>query len=112
MPRLAPWQERLAKDIMGSQISSRVQMQQIPRSCRLSLSYFIRAFGDSVGVAPYRWLLDERVERAKRLLSETNVSLAEIALDCGFVDQSHLTNVFGRRVGTTPGRWRAALPKA
>jgi transcriptional regulator GlxA family with amidase domain len=59
-----------------------------------------------MGIPPYRWLTKMRVERAKELLKDPRCELAEIALHCGFVDQSHFTRVFSRSEGYSPGRWR------
>jgi AraC family transcriptional regulator len=105
-PRLAPWQERLAKETMRAHMGSQIAMVDIAQICRLSLSHFVRAFGNTVGVAPYRWFLSARVEHAKGLLNGTVLPLAQIALECGFSDQSHFTNTFVRHAGITPGRWR------
>lgn len=60
-------------------------------------------------IATYaRALTPSRIDSAKRLLADTHHSIAEIALRCGFYDQAHFTRVFGRVVGTTPGRYRAS----
>ncbi|MBT2186021.1 helix-turn-helix domain-containing protein [Sphingobium nicotianae] len=91
---------------MIEQLGRPVTIPEIARACRLSVSHFKRAFSNTVGVSPYNWFLLARVERAKFLLSETAMSLAEIALECGFVDQSHFTNTFVRKTGNTPYRWR------
>lgn len=93
---------------MSAHLASEIAITDIARACRLSLSHFIRAFGNTVGVAPYRWFLGERVEQAKIFLAHSRLPLAEIALECGFADQSHFTNTFVRWVGMTPRRWRAA----
>jgi len=87
---------------MGSQIA----VAELARLCRLSLSHFVRAFSNTVGIAPYRWFLSARVDHAKGLLIRSNLPLAQVALECGFSDQSHFTNTFVRHVGMTPGRWR------
>jgi AraC family transcriptional regulator len=72
----------------------------------LSSGYFARAFKRSTGVPPYQWLTKMRGERVKELLKDPRCELADIALLCGFVDQSHLTRVFSRSEGYGPGRWR------
>jgi transcriptional regulator GlxA family with amidase domain len=91
---------------MSAHLSTQIAIAQIARVCRLSLSHFVRAFSNTVGIAPYQWFLRERVALAKHLLRQSRLPLAEIALECGFVDQSHFTNTFVRHVGLTPGRWR------
>jgi AraC family transcriptional regulator len=62
----------------------------------------------STGIAPYQWLAKRRVAQTKRMLAGT-ASLVEIADASGFADQSHMTRIFSREVGMTPGKWRANL---
>lgn len=102
---LAPWQERLAKELIASNLTSDQTLGEIADQCRLSATHFARAFKVSTGATPHAWLQARRVERARDLLA-TELSLAEIALDCGFADQSHFTRVFSRIAGNTPGSWR------
>ena len=83
-----------------------ITLSEVANECGLSLSYFMRAFKRSTGDAPHRWLLRQRVQHAKTLLRETQMSLAEIAIVCGFADQSHFTRVFGVHTGQAPGVWR------
>jgi AraC family transcriptional regulator len=105
-PHLSPWQEQIAKETMYAHLTSAIAITDVARECRLSTGHFILAFGNTVGMAPYRWFLSERISLAKTLLSQSQLSLAEIALECGFGDQSHFTNTFVRHVGIAPGRWR------
>jgi len=105
---LAPWQERRAKEFLDANLDGDVSVMVLARACGLSTNYFSRAFRQSTGIPPHRWLLQRRVDKAKQLLRGSNVSLAEIAVDCGFADQSHLTRVFTRAVGISPGQWRRA----
>jgi AraC family transcriptional regulator len=105
---LAPWQERRAKEFLDANLDGDVSVMVLARACGLSSHHFSRAFRQSTGMPPHRWLLQRRVDKAKELLRGTNVSLAEIALDCGFADHSHFTRVFTRAVGIGPGQWRRA----
>jgi AraC family transcriptional regulator len=75
----------------------------------LSVSHFSRAFRRSMGAAPHNWLLTCRVEAAKEKLRDHRLTLSDVALACGFADQSHLTRVFTRIVGVSPGAWRRSL---
>jgi AraC-like DNA-binding protein len=73
----------------------------------LSVFHFARAFRQSFGMPPHSYLLRRRIERADRLLEQTELSLSEIALSTGFSDQSHFAKHFRRLTGMTPStaRW-------
>lgn len=72
----------------------------------LSPVYFARQFKRATGLAPHQYLSRARVERAKRLLATSDLPIAAIALDCGFCHQEHLTRVFRKQCGVTPGAYR------
>jgi AraC family transcriptional regulator len=72
----------------------------------MSQYYFCRLFKRSMGVAPYQYMLQQRVERAKQLLKQNELAIAEIALACGFKNQSHLTTIFRKSTGITPRVFR------
>ena len=103
---LAAWQLQRARDLINVNLAHDLSIAEIAHECGLSSGYFARAFKRSTGVPPYQWLNKTRVERAKELLKDPRCELAEIALLCGFVDQSHFTRVFSRSEGYSPGRWR------
>jgi AraC-like DNA-binding protein len=103
---LAPWQVRCATDLMMERLGEDISLSEPAAACGLSPGYFARAFRKSMGTPPYRWLLLQRVLRAKSLLREADLSLADIATACGFADQSHFTRVFTSIAGASPGAWR------
>ena len=103
---LAPWQERHAKELMNSNLEGAIPLNRLAAECGLSVRHFARAFRQSTGVAPHRWLLKRRVELAQNLLGDPRFSLADVALRCGFSDQSHFTRVFTAMTGLSPGAWR------
>ena len=103
---LAPWQERRAKELINANLDGKLPLSQLAEECGLSARHFARAFRQSIGVPPHRWLLSRRVERAKDLLRDRALPLAEVALACGFSDQSHFTWMFTALVGLSPGLWR------
>lgn len=105
--RLTPMQESRAKEMIDAGLGDTVRLADLAAECGLSSGYFSRAFRASTGVAPYRWLQLRRVEKSKHLLQNTRLPLAEVALSCGFCDQSHFSRVFTALVGVTPGKWRA-----
>ncbi|MEM8822902.1 MAG: AraC family transcriptional regulator [Pseudomonadota bacterium] len=67
---------------------------------------FSRAFRETTGQSPHQYLIDRRIGRAKELLRQGRIPLAEIAYATGFSSQSHMTATFTKRVGQSPGRWR------
>ncbi len=103
---LAGWQERRAKEIMQVHFAGVLSIADLARECGLSPSHFTRAFRQSTGVQPHRWLCGIRLDSAKRLLRAGDLPLAEIALACGFGDQSYFTRIFTREVGLSPGAWQ------
>lgn len=103
---LAPWQLRRIEAFMEAHLGGDPSIHELARECCLSPSYFARAFAQSTGLPPHRWLLKMRVEKAKELLLAGDMDIAQIALACGFFDQSHLSRVFVRWEGCGPGRWR------
>jgi len=105
--KLAPWQERRAKEWLAADLSGSVPIADIAARCGLSAGYFATAFKHSTGLSPSAWLMAQRIERAKALLRSGHLPLQEVALECGFVDQSHFTRHFSKLVGAAPGQWRA-----
>ena len=103
---LAPWQERRTKELLDADLGGEIPLRQLARECGLSVRHFTRAFRQSVGVPPHRYLLKRRVDQAQQLLKDPALSLLDVALACGFADQSHFTRVFSASVGVSPGVWR------
>ena len=106
---LMPWQLRRACDMMQAELDANHSIVRLATECGLSSSHFARAFRETTGLAPHQWLTRKRVERARELLAQTTMELSEIALVCGFVDQSHFSRIFARMEKRSPGRWRRQL---
>lgn len=104
--RLAAWQEMRAKDMIMAHLDGEVSLETLAEACGMSRAHFARAFRASTGVPPHRWMVLQRVERAKHYLAHGDIQLAEIAQSCGFSDQSHFTRTFARVTGMNPGLWR------
>jgi AraC family transcriptional regulator len=104
--QLAPWQLRRSIEFIAAHLDGDPTIGQLARQCGLSSGYFARAFRRTTGVTPHQWLIRKRVERAQELLLRGQMGLAEIAVICGFVDQSHFSRVFVKFGGISPGRWR------
>jgi AraC family transcriptional regulator len=103
---LAPWQVRRATELVLDQLDNDLELAQLASACELSPGHFARAFKQTTGLPPHRWLLHQRVVRAREMLQNSDEPLSAIATSCGFSDQSHLSRVFSRAVGVSPGAWR------
>ncbi|HTJ98930.1 MAG TPA: AraC family transcriptional regulator [Bordetella sp.] len=104
--RLSPRQERLAMELLQSDFRRELSLAELAAACDLSVGHFARAFRNSTGLPPHQWRLQRIIERTKSLLDQPNIAISDIALACGFADQSHFTRVFRRMVGTSPAAWR------
>lgn len=103
---LSARQENKAKSILMDHISGDISVAEVADACGASVDHFSRMFRATTGLPPYRWLRVQRIERAKSLLKNSNESLVEIALACGYASQSHFTRAFSSEVGISPGAWR------
>lgn len=82
-------------------------LHELAREHRMSRYQVIRLFRRETGLTPHAWLLDQRVQQARRRLRQ-GAELADLAQELGFADQGHFQRVFKTRVATTPGRYRRA----
>jgi AraC-like DNA-binding protein len=103
---LASWQQKKATELLTEDLEGTLSLAEVASECGLSPSHFARAFAQSMGCSPHRWLQDQRVNRAKTLLTDGELPLAQVAKLSGFADQSHFTRVFSKAIGTSPGAWR------
>ncbi|MDB6142461.1 MAG: araC 1 [Pseudomonas sp.] len=106
--RLSGWQERRVKELIEHHLGqNNLLVSDLAHVCGLSRSYFSRAFKATTGLAPHEWMIRRRIEKARQLLLQTpEMTASEIALVCGFSDQSHFTHLFLKSQGLTPCAWR------
>ena len=103
---LAPWQLHRAQEMLRAKLDGQISLSQVARECKLSISHFVRAFKQTTGQPPYRWLLQQRIDVAKELLLHSGLPMVEIALKCGFADQACFIRAFRKLLNITPGEWR------
>jgi AraC family transcriptional regulator len=103
---LSPWQVRRATELLEAHLDGNIALQKVAEACELSVSHFARAFKQTFRKPPYQWLTERRVDRARDLMANSRLPLADIASRCGFTDQSALHRIFKRIHGVTPGIWR------
>jgi AraC family transcriptional regulator len=106
MGGLAAWQAKRTLDYIEANLAAKVGLEEMANVVTLSKSHFSRAFKCSLGSSPMAFVVARRIERAKLMMTSTRERLTDIALACGFSDQSHLNRHFRRVVGTSPGLWR------
>jgi AraC family transcriptional regulator len=106
--RLASWQLRRATDFIEENCLRNIRLEELAGLTGLSQSHFSHAFKASTGIAPHQWQTNARLDRAKRLLVESENALTAIAAETGFADQAHFTRVFRKHVGITPASWKKA----
>ena len=80
---------------------------EIAEVAHMSPHYFSRAFRNSTGLPPHRYVINRRIEKAKTLLSDNHLPLVEVGLSVGFQNQSHFTTLFHKRTGVTPKVYRS-----
>jgi AraC family transcriptional regulator len=106
---LSPERLQRVRDYVEAHLDEDLSLTVLADIACLSPYHFSRSFKQAAGVGPQRYVIQRRLERAKTLMRRTREPLALIALEAGFGDQSHLTQMFRREMGVTPGRFRAAL---
>ena len=105
---LAPWQRKRVVEFIDGNLASDIRVDDLARIARLSSSHFAAVFKAAFNQSPYQYVLKCRMRLAKELLRLTDLSLCDIALDCGLADQAHLCRLFRRHFGLTPKNWRTA----
>ncbi len=103
---LPQWQVRVVVDYLEGHIADQTTIAQLSALLDLSRFHFIRAFKKTVGMSPHKFILQRRIERARELLADENLSVAEVAGRTGFNGAAQLTRVFRQIVGTTPTAFR------
>ena len=103
---LSPRKLSQAIDYLHFHLSSDVSLAELAQTVGFSQSHFSNLFKQSTGKTPYQYLLQLRVERAKKLLAQSDSAIAEIATEVGFYDQSHLARHIRRITGVSPKRYR------
>lgn len=106
---LAAWQLRVVTDYIEEHLNEYIPLMTLAQLVRLSPHHFCRAFKQALGQSPCRYHGLRRVERAKLLLTDPNLTVADVALRLGFGDTSVFTVVFRRNTGLTPTAFRRGL---
>ena len=103
---LAPWQKRRVAELLHENMQGRIRLSDVARECELSVNHFARSFKTTFGISTHQWLIQHGIEHAKELMTQTTMSLIDIATQSGFNDQAAFTRTFHQLVGVSPGTWR------
>jgi len=105
---LSPQKLQQVVDYIHNRLEQNVELTELAQVAGMSQYRFARAFKQSTGLPPHQYLLSCRIERAKHLLRNTQLSIAQISYSLGFASQSHFTTTFRRLITTTPKAYRTA----
>jgi AraC family transcriptional regulator len=106
--RLLAWQARKVLDYIDTHITSRVLVADLCALVSRSEAHFSRSFRGTFGYSPHAFVVRRRVALAANHMHQTDMSLSDIALECGFADHAHLCKHFRAVTGKTPAAWRRA----
>ncbi len=110
--RIPAFKLRRIQKHVDDNIGERITLDDLASIAGVSRFHFARAFKAETGTSPMQYVMGRRLGRCRELIAETDLSLAEIALSCGFASQSHMTTAFRGALGTTPGQYRRAHHRA
>ncbi|BFO55986.1 helix-turn-helix domain-containing protein [Acidovorax sacchari] len=105
-PQLRGQWERLRLYI-DEHIGQPISVAEMARTTGYSTHHFARLFRQCFQKSPHQYVIERRIERARQLLLDPGRSVADVAAECGFATQAHLSSAFRRRLGLTPGEFRA-----
>jgi AraC family transcriptional regulator len=105
---LLAWEIRRVREYIDANLASRITVAQLSAQVHRSAGHFSRAFRQAVGESPHAYIVNCRVQAAAIFMMKSEATLSEIAIDCGFTDQAHLSKHFRNLLGETPAAWRRA----
>jgi AraC family transcriptional regulator len=106
--RLLAWQVRKVREYIDAHIAEPLLIADLCALIQRSEAHFSRSFKRTFGESPHAFLIRRRLQRAEHYMLQTDASLSDIALQCGFTDQAHLCKHFRQLTGGTPASWRRA----
>lgn len=105
----SPQSIRRVLERMHTEFHADLSLSSLAADSGYSRRHFLRIFEDATGYTPHRYLLQLKIKRAKELLRDKSVPLIDVAAYCGFSSQSHMSQIFRKYCGSTPGQIRRGL---
>jgi AraC family transcriptional regulator len=106
---LPAYKLRRVIEYINDNLTKDLTLAEIAQVAGMNPHYFSRAFRQSTGIPPHRYVMNSRIEKAKRLLTDDELSLVEVGLSVGFQNQSHFTTLFHKLTGVTPKAYRDGI---
>ena len=106
--RLAPRKLRMLDEFIDANLEHAISLAEMAELLEMSVFHFAHCFKGTSGISPYRYVLRRRIHKAQSLLCDRRLAVSEVALRCGFSNQSHFTETFRRLTGTAPRHYRTA----
>jgi YesN/AraC family two-component response regulator len=103
---LIPSKLRKILDYIETHLNQGLSLERLANEVGMTSYYFAKLFKQSTGKSVHQYVIYRRVERAKRLLKQSDLSIADIAAECGFANPSHLALHFKRLIGVSPKKFR------
>ena len=100
---------RRVLEYVDAHLEEEISLSTLAHQSGTSPFHFARLFKRRTGLAPHQFIIQKRMERARSLLSDADLSITEVAFRCGFSQQSHFTSTFRRTVGVSPSAYRRLL---
>lgn len=106
---LSSWQLKRIVEYIDANLERKLSLKELAKVAEVGTTYFPQIFRQTTNSTPYQFVLSRRLEHSKKLLAERVLSIAEIALEVGFANQSHFTTAFRKVYGDTPASYRKAI---
>lgn len=104
--RLSDWQLSILDKLVSEDLDKTTSVNSVAARCRLSSCHFSRLFKATYGIPFHKFMIGKRIKRAQAQLVGSDAPISQVALDCGFADQSCFTRRFTRMIGVSPASWR------
>lgn len=98
-------------DYLENDLSEKIYIEDLADMAFMSKRNFMRIFKRAVGLSPIQYLMQVRLQKARRLLRDTNLQISDVSLTCGFTDSNYFIKCFKQSFGTTPYKFRTRFKK-